>query len=162
MNKFSKALKRISGKRAKTDADFEELSKIEWYASLYTHDGKLCIPSEVIEATLANSARKMKLGKQAQTTIFVPSNAVLKFDGDNLTIDQLWERGQNIFTTGVRIQKSRIMRTRARIDDWSSEIEVVFDDTILDPTQVKDIVARAGREVGLCDWRPRFGRFNVV
>ena len=161
LNKYAKDLKRVSGKRAKTDADFAEMARIEWYASLYVDDGKLCIPSEVLEAALVEGAKKQKLGKQAQSTLFVSGNAILHFDGDNLTVDELWDRGTNRLTTGVRIQRNRVMRTRPKIDKWSCEIAINFDDKILDPPRVSEIVATTGREVGIGDWRPKFGRFTA-
>lgn len=161
LNKWSKDLKRVSGKRAKTDADFAEMARIEWYASLYVDEGKLCIPGEVLEAALIEGAKKQKLGKQAQSTLFVSGNAILHFDGDNLSVDELWERGKNRLTTGVRIQRNRVMRTRPRLEKWSCEVEVNFDDKILDPPRVTEIVTITGREVGIGDWRPKFGRFTA-
>lgn len=161
LNKFSKDLKRVSGKRAKTDADFAEMAKIEWYASLYVDDGKLCIPMEVLEAALVEGAKKQKLGKQTQSTLFVTGNAILHFDGDKLTADELWERGANRLTTGVRIQRNRVMRTRPRIEKWWCEAEVQFDDKILDPAKITEIVTTTGREIGIGDWRPKFGRFTA-
>lgn len=161
LNKFSKDLKRVSGKRAKTDADFAEMARIEWYASLYIDDGKLCIPMEVLEAALVEGAKKQKLGKQTQSTLFVTENAILHFDGDKLTADELWERGANRLTTGVRIQRNRVMRTRPRIEKWWCEAEVQFDDKILDPAKINEIVTTTGREIGIGDWRPKFGRFTA-
>jgi len=160
LNKYTKDLKRVSGKRAKTDADFAEMARIEWYASLYVDNGKLCIPAEVLEAALVEGAKKQKLGKQTQSTLFVTRNAILHFDGDNLSIDDLWERGNNRFTTGVRVQRNRVMRTRPRIEDWWCESEVKFDDKVLDPQKVTEIMAITGTGVGIGDWRPKFGRFT--
>lgn len=161
LNKYAKAMKQISGKRAKTDADFEEMAKIEWYASLYTDKGRVCVPAEVIEAAFTNGAKKAKLGNQAKAGMFVADNALLKFDGSDLTIDQLFDRDQNRFTVGVRVQRAKVMRTRARFDSWSTLIEVVYDDKLLNKQQVIDAVIVTGEQVGLCDWRPKFGRFSA-
>src|SRR5579885_58452 len=76
MNKFSKEIKKISSKRGKTDADFEQMAKLEWYASLYTDNGRVCIPAEVLEAALVGGARKSKLGRQAQAGLFVNNNLI--------------------------------------------------------------------------------------
>jgi hypothetical protein len=111
LNKFAKAMKQISSKRAKTDADFEEMARLEWYASLYIDQGRVCIPSEVMEAAIVSGARKLKLGKQTQAGLFVKDNALLEFDGCELTPDQLWERDVNRFTVGVKIGQSKVMRT---------------------------------------------------
>lgn len=160
LNKYAKMLKQVSSKRAKTDADFEELARIEWHAALYTDEGKVCLPAEVLEAAFASGARKLKLGKQALATIFVTRNALLHFDGDALSIDELWERDNNRFTVGVRISQSKVMRTRFRADQWMCEPEIQYDDTMLNRSQIVDILKATGAQVGLCDWRPKFGRFT--
>jgi len=152
-------MKQISGKQKKTDADFEEMARIEWYASLYLDKNRVCLPSEVLEAVILGGARKLKLGKQVQAGVFVADNAILEFDGSTMTIDELWERDQNRFTVGVRVGKSKVMRTRFRVDEWSAAIEVLLDDEMLNPAQIEQILAIAGHQVGLCDWRPKFGRF---
>jgi len=162
LNKFSKSLKQVSSKRAKTDADFEEMARIEWYASLYADKGRVCLPGEVLEAALATGARKLKLGKQAQATLYVAQNALLNFEGHDLTIDELWKRDTNRFTVGVRVGTSKVMRTRFRVDEWSCDVGVAFDDTMLNPAQVADIVGVTGAQIGLCDWRPKFGRFTAA
>lgn len=161
LNKFAKEMKRISGKRAKTDADFEQMAKIEWYASLYTEGGKVCIPVEVWEAAFIGGAKKIKAGQKAQAGLFTAENAILGFDGDNLTIDQLWERDQNRYTTGVRVQRSKVMRTRSRFNQWSAQITLVFDDALLNKSEVGEIVSITGSQIGIGDWRPKFGRFTA-
>lgn len=161
LNKFSKMLKQVSSKRGKTDADFEEMARIEWYASLYLDQNRVCLPAEVLEAAFVNGARKKKLGKQAQAGLFVVHNAILEFDGSNLTVDELWERDQNRLTTGVKVQASRVMRTRFRAGEWSTEIELMFDEGLLNPSQVEEIATVTGSLVGVCDWRPKFGRFHA-
>lgn len=161
LNRFSKQMKQVTSKRAKTDADFEELARIEWYASLYMQDGKVCLPAEVLEAAFANGAKKLKLGKQAQATLFVTHNAQLHFDGDDMSVDELWKRDQNRFTVGVRVGQNKVMRTRFRTDDWSCDVGVQYDDKMLNKAQIIDIIKATGEQVGLCDWRPKFGRFSV-
>lgn len=160
LNKFSKELKKVSGKRAKTDADHEMMSKIEWYASLYTDNGKIILPSEVLEAAFLGGAKKIKAGQKVQAGMFVEENAFLEFDGSDLTPDQLWERDANRFTVGVRIQRAKIMRTRFRANQWQALIKVVFDDSLLNKSEVSEIISITGSQVGLCDWRPKFGRFT--
>lgn len=161
LNHYSKSLKQITSKKDKTDADFEEMARIGWYSSLYTEDGKVVLPSEVLEASFSNGARKLKLGKQAQATLFVTKNALLNFDGNTLSVDELWKRDQNRYTTWVRIGQQKVMRTRFRAEEWSCDVEVQYDDKMLNKSQVIDIIKATGEKVGLCDWRPKFGRFSV-
>lgn len=125
MNDFAKQLKKINAKRGKTDADFEAIVKLEWYASLYTESGKIIIPSEVLESAFLAGGKKNKLGQKVQAGMFVEENAILQFDGDDLPIDKLWERDQNRLTIGVRIQRAKVMRTRFKAPNWSAIVKVV-------------------------------------
>lgn len=160
MNEFSRRMKEVSGKRAKTDADFIEMARIEWYGGMYLMDGgKPCIPGEVIESALINAARKTRKGKQAMGGIICPGNYPLVFDGPQ-DLDERWADDNCRLTCGVRIQKNRIMRTRPIFHEWSLEFDLLFDDQQLNEKDVIGIVMVAG-ENGLCDWRPKFGRFTA-
>lgn len=162
LNRYTKMMKQISSKRDKTDADFEEMARIEWYSSLYTDNDKICIPSEVLESAFVSGAKKKKLGQKAQSGLFVETNAILDFEGCDLTIDELWERDQNRLTVGVRIQRNKVMRTRFKAPQWQTVVECVYDDAQLNKSQVVDIVTITGSQVGLCDWRPKFGRYTAT
>lgn len=162
LDEYARALKKISGKRIKTEADYEEMARIEWYASLYVRDGKVVIPSEVIEATLVNGAKKTKSGKTAQAGLFVKSDMVLEFPAANKTTEQLWEDAQYRFSVPVRVGNARVIRTRPRFDTWGGAMTVVFDDSLFNESQVQEIIIVSGEQVALCDWRPKFGRFNTT
>ncbi len=54
------------------------------------------------------------------------------------------------------------MRTRPIFDEWTAVIEVEHDDEILSEEQLHQVLVAAGQQVGIGDWRPRFGRFSVV
>ena len=57
---------------------------------------------------------------------------------------------------------ARIMRTRPIFNDWSAVIHLDFEDSILNESDVVDFATKAGAVVGVGDWRPRYGRFEVV
>lgn len=160
LNQFAKALKKVSGKRNKTDADFEEMARIEWYASLYLHQGRPCLPGENWERVLLDAGRKLKLGKQVQAGCFCPGAYVLDYDGPT-SIDELWEDENFRFTVGVRVNQARIMRTRARFNTWACTVEMRYDPQMLDLAQLHQIMTIAGESIGIGDWRPKFGRFTV-
>lgn len=161
LNQFSKAMKQITSKRAKTDADFAEMARIEWMASVYLDNGRICVPSEVWESAIVSGAKKLKLGKSAQAAIFCPSNSILEFEGCKMSLEELWKRDHNRLTVGVRVGTNKVMRTRFKAEKWSTELEVSFDDSILNESQVRDMLRITGEQCGLCDWRPKFGRFSV-
>jgi hypothetical protein len=160
LNRFAKAMKRISEKKPKTEADYEELAKIEWTAGLYAKDGIPVIPGTVLEAALAVGARRTKKGKAVQAGVVCPSDYPIIYTGP-AGLDALWADENFRLTVGVRVQRNRVMRTRPIFRDWACEFDVRYDPAQLNESDVKEIVKRTGDEIGLCDWRPKFGRFTV-
>lgn len=157
----AKQLKQVSGKRKKTDADFERMAEIEFKAGLYIdEDSGPVIPGENIEATLYSAAKLSKEGKQAKSACFVPKHAALQYDGPR-DADGLWEDERFRNCVGVKVGMSRIMRTRPIFKEWSAVIEVEYEDSLVNEEQVDRWVHAAGTQVGLCDWRPRCGRFTA-
>lgn len=156
------ALSKLTSKKTKTVEDHKAISKCEWHGSLYVDENeKPCLPGEVIEACLVDGAKRYKLGKAAKGGIIVAGNYALKFDGPK-TIEKLWENGGYLKRAGVRVGNSRVIRSRPIFPEWSVEFEVMWDpDFIKDKDQLFDIVASAG-QAGMCDWRPKYGRFEVV
>lgn len=162
LNRYSKAMRAISSKRGKTDADFEELAKIEWYAAVYTNkEQQIVLPDFVVEAAFHAGSRKSKLGKQAQAGLFVDGHSLLDFDGAALSLDSLFERDQNRHCAAVRIGQAKVMRTRFIAEQWAATVRVKYNDTMLNRAQVMQAVQDAGEQVGLCDWRPKYGRYGA-
>jgi hypothetical protein len=160
LDPWAKKLKEVSGKRKKTDADYEQMALIEWHASLYLDKEKrIILPGMMLEASLINGAKKFKLGQQAKAGLFVESHAVLNFDGQGLTPDELWERGENTLTVACKVAMAKIMRTRFIAEEWSADVAVTFDDSLFNPAQISEIFEASGTQIGVGTWRPRHGRF---
>jgi len=157
----SKQLKQVSSKKKKTDADFERMAEIEFKAGLYMdEDSGPVIPGENIEATIYSAAKITKEGKTAKSACFVPKHAVLQYTGPR-DADGLWQDEQFRNCVGVKVGMSRIMRTRPVFKEWAAVIEVEYEDSVVNEEQVDRWVHAAGTQVGLCDWRPRCGRFTA-
>lgn len=162
LNPFAKAIKAISGKRKKTDADYAEMAKIEFLGGLYTdEDGQAVIPGEVLEATIVAGAKTSKKGKAAKSAIIVDGIFPLVYDGPK-SPDALFDDANYRHVVGVRVNQARVMRTRPKFNRWGLRFQVNYLPDVLDVAEVADFVAVAGRICGLGDGRPRFGRFDVV
>jgi hypothetical protein len=162
LNPIVKEQKKISGKRGKTEADLEELARLEFIGGLYYSDNPgVILPAEVLEATINGGARKFKEGMSAKAGLVVMEHAKLEFLDNGLTPQELWEKEQYRFQKMVTVARARILRTRPIFDNWSADIEVTYEDTVCDTSQVYKWLKKAGEIVGLCDWRPRYGRFTV-
>ena len=163
LNPLVKQMKALTGQRKKTDEVHAELSRLEFRAGLYlSKDGAVEIPSEVLESCIIEGAKKSKLGKQFKSSIAIMENSPLNY-GERLTVDEMWERHEEFADVrGVKVGTSRIMRTRPIFRTWSLEFEVNYNADLVNPEQIQLAVEDAGAQVGLCDYRPKFGRFHIV
>lgn len=162
LNEWSKNIHAITRRRNKTDADHEEMARLEWYAGLYVFDQRVSITASMLHGTLIGGAKKEKKGPIIKAGIwFTQDFFPLIYDGPS-NINDLWEDEKYRLTVGVRVQTSRIMRTRPKFDKWSLEFSCDTDNAQVDEADVKTILETAGRSVGLGDWRLRYGRFIVL
>ncbi|MNH31240.1 hypothetical protein D3C79_915810 [compost metagenome] len=54
------------------------------------------------------------------------------------------------------------MRYRPIFLDWACQLEVAINTDVLDLQEVKKAIEDAGKLIGVCEYRPRFGRFEVA
>ena len=165
-NTYAKAMKAVSGKRKKTDADYDELARLEWLAGLYRIDGDLVIPDYVIESAMIKGAMKSKRGPQAKCGMFFTEHSSLEFDGKPAaitddTLSEMFASGQFTHTIGVKVGMAKVMRTRPVFRNWSITITAQYDPDVLNMRDVEEIAIDAGKLVGIGDWRPKHGRFNA-
>lgn len=163
LNKFARAIKEISGKRKKTDEDYAEMGRLEWIAGLYVNEeGRLIIPADVLDSAMVEGAKKSKLGKQFKSAVFVPNDADLIIDKKNYTVDKLWGDENYRDVRGVRVGQARIMRTRPIFRTWECTFTIQYDDEQVNEADVRRALRDCGVQVGLCDYRPKYGRFELV
>lgn len=151
-------LTKITSKRAKTQADHLEISKIEWHGGLWTYGGHPCIPAEALLSTFKSAARARNRGQEATAGIQIDRPALLEYDGSR-DLDELGADERFVFRTTVRVGRARTIRTRARFDKWAVEFDVLFLPSLLNRTEVVDTFMTAGFSKGIGDWRPTFGTY---
>ncbi len=160
-NSWARAMKKVSSKRAKTDADYDEMARLEFLGGLYLAGGEPCIPGNNIRGTLigkGSAARKMKMGRQGAAGLFITENFPLLYEGPR-DPHEMWESGDFILQQIVCVGQARVLRTRPIFREWAAQIRVEFNDTILDANNIVQWFDVAGEEVGLGDYRPTYGRF---
>lgn len=164
MNKFAKAMKVITSKgKNKTDEDYAELSRIEWNAGLYLNSkGEIYVPADCIEATILNGAKKSKLGPKFKSGVFLGTDEPsFEFGVKKKTPDAIIGNDEFRFVRLVAVNGSKIVRTRPIFRAWSSTFQVMYDSNMVNKEQVVRAIQDAGEQIGLCDYRPRYGRFTV-
>lgn len=159
-NPVVRELKKYTGKRKKTDEDLMKIAELEWRGSLYLTGGKPCIPGECLEGTIRNAAKKSKEGKTATLAIDCPDPAILEYEGPQ-DLDKLWADENFRFFVRVKVKQNTVYRMRPIFKKWAAKIKVCFDDDIVNEEDVRRFVEVGGQQIGILDWRPRFGRFEL-
>ena len=161
MNKFSREIKKISSNRKKTDEHYLMMSQFEWVGGLYLdEDNRPCIPGIVLDGMLAEAAKKLKLGKVMKSAAEVLTSPLIEHDGPKKAkADDLKDLPRYKHSGPVKVGTSKVIRTRPMFPVWSLEFDVQIDTEALEGRQLKDVIEKGGRFVGLGDFRPRFGKF---
>jgi len=160
-NPIVREMKKISGKRGKTDADFEELAHLEFLGGLYLNDDGPIIPAQNVRGMLIRAARKRKEGKLAESGVFCLDHAPIEYDGPR-DPEQMWKDGSFAHQALVVVSRSRIVRTRPIFESWTATVTVNYDDDVVNEEQLDNWFNIAGHIIGIGDWRPQFGRFSVA
>jgi hypothetical protein len=160
-NKWYRAIKKISSKAKKTDADYEEMARLEFLAGLYLAPDGPVIPDFMANSMLVKAAQKSKDGAVAKSASFCPNHARLDYDGPR-EADSLWADERFRFSAGVVVNRARVMRMRPRFVDWGCVLEFSIEDTLVNPERVDQWMHVAGTQIGLGTWRPQNGRFTAV
>ena len=161
LNKFAKAMKQVSGRRKKTDADYEELARIEFLAALYMGPNGPIIPAANLDSMIQGAARKSREGASAKSGVFCAQDMQLVYNGP-ATSDALWADESFRHVAIVRIGQARIPRTRPVFKEWSGTVALNVETSVVNPERLDDWMLVAGTQVGLGDWRPQHGRFTAA
>ena len=116
--------------------------------------------AEMVEAALVRAAAQRRRAAKARAGLVVRDDPRLEYKGPR-DPRALWADPRFRFRVPVRVGVGRVVRTRPRFERWSAELTIEFLPSLLNPSEVRGFVALAGEQVGLGDWRPRFGRFWV-
>lgn len=171
--KFSAAIKAISGKKNKTEADHAEMARIEWRGGWHSiptldpfgpipADAQPSLPLEAVESMLAGAAtNNIKGGKKlVQAAIVCTDVAVTIGDGLLQSIAEMEGVEEYMDQRMARVQASRVLRTRPRLERWGVRYVLSVTDRI-SFDQVEMLAGKAG-DIGLGDWRPRYGTHVVL
>lgn len=160
---ITKEIDKISSIRKKTDDDYEALSDLEWESGLYWRDGVgLYIPAENIEAMLVEGGKVRKRGTDIKKYAWVEERFIPVNIRENLTKEQMRTDYRFRDVRSMRVMQNRVMRTRPRFDTWECRFVVEFDESKIDVETLTDAINYAGKYVGLCDSRPKYGTFVAV
>lgn len=131
-------------------------------------DGALGFPAAAFKKAVVSAAKGRKVGKLGlpgivlasvfETTEYLP--LIDPASGDPL-------HDYVIDIRGARPQKQgMVRRARPRIDAWACDVELEYDEEMITDDLVRELLERAGRNIGIGNFRPeksgRYGRFEVA
>ena len=160
---LTRQMKAISSKKRKTDEDYDAMAKLEFIGGMYHDpDEGPYIPDFNLVKCLIKAAAAVRKGKDVERAIIIDDPIMpLIYDGPR-DIQGLWDDGRFVNVLPVKVGQSRVMRTRPYFRQWALTAECTLDIEMLNLDDFRAVVEMAGRTTGLCDYRPRFGRFDTV
>ena len=160
---YSKALKLVSKRRSKNEDDRGEMAEHEFQGGMYFEDGVgPGLPSGAIEAAIKNSAKQDRAGKIVTSALFVDEEFLpLIYDGPK-TREALWADARYRDRRIAVVQRARVARTRPRFPKWEIKFTITMLPCELNAEDLERYMRYAGCYVGLGDYRPKYGRFEVV
>jgi hypothetical protein len=119
--------------------------------------GTTCQPARHLEACMVKSSADFKFtGKKSYKDVIKSGVFVEPLMIPHIKPEWLVDK------QGVVVQRARIVRCRPRFDDWELKFEMVLRDERLEPLNVRNILEAAGKYVGIGDYRPRYGLFELI
>jgi hypothetical protein len=155
-------------------------------ARILDEEGRDCVPARWIKAALVTAAQKYgEIGVNGQIVrgaLFVLGDLIpIRFKGVKPWADvKPWLGETKIGTYGlptlrrdvVRVgkfpNKQPDLRYRPEYRDWSLQIQIEYEPSLISLPGLHHLIRRAGSSVGLCEWRPEkspaglFGRFDIA
>jgi hypothetical protein len=142
--------------------------KKDWRAeaeeNLYrTPEGTVYQPAVHIESAIVKASVNYQIPGKRKKTYKDLCRTGLLIEPDAIPhVHQAWKIENNQLGRPVIVNRGRVMRYRPELMPWALDFTISIIDDELPPSVVLEILQDAGRRVGIGDYRPKFGRFQVV
>lgn len=113
----------------------------------------------MLTAAFTNGAKVVKKGKLAASGMFIDEDSPLEYEGET-DPEKMFTNGFRFDTLAV-INRSKVMVTRAKFDEWSVTFTIKYVKQILSESDIIEFANYAGLFHGIGTWRPRYGRFKI-
>lgn len=160
LHPIAKEMKKYTSKKKKTEEDLNIISDLQWEAGAYWKEGLgLYIPAENVEATIRNGAKANKKGTDVEKYVDVTDLYIPFVYGENLSKEELIKNYEYRDTRIMVINRNRVPVTRPRFDQWNITFNLMYNEEKIDLEVIVNAIEYAGSYVGLCDSRPKYGKF---
>lgn len=162
LDPLTKAHKELTSKRKKTDDDHIAIAKSEFIGGCYWRkETGFFIPAQNLDACLIAAAKLQKLGSKFKQGVQVLEDELVLSGFEKMSPEQLWTNPDYIDCRGVKVGMAKVMRYRPIFREWKLNATITVNEEVVNVNEVKKAASDAGALIGLGDYRPRFGRFNV-
>jgi hypothetical protein len=127
-------------------------------------DGDICLPGEYLRMAMVYAAKFKQDPRSPRKSAFdlfkagvIPLTEMAKINGGTKGWDFIDQRR-------VVIQRNGVTRMRpAFLKGWSAEIELMVNTPeYIDYQLFSEVISMAGRLIGVGDFRPTYGRFDIA
>jgi hypothetical protein len=159
---LTREIKAVTGKRKKTEDDLLEIARLEWLGGLYhDEDSGIHMPGHNVLACIIGGGKLHKLGTAVKRACIVTEDKLpMQYEGPK-DPNKLFANKKFVDIRSVKIGTSKVARCRPVFKDWALSFTVAFDESAIQQSEIDMCLQSAGAMVGLGDYRPRFGRFQV-
>ena len=159
---YTKAIAEITSKRKKTDADENEIERLEWFGGLY-HESEIgvYVPTYNVVRCLERAGTITREGSTIVRALAVFTDKVpLIYDGPREP-EKLWEKPEYRLRRILGVQRAKVARMRPIFYRWAVEMEAELLEDVMNPENFAQVARMAGRSEGLMDARKLgYGRFE--
>ena len=162
MDEGSQKMKSLTSIRKKTEEIYGQIADVEFEYGMY-YDPKVgpYIPGIWLDATLIEGGKLQKNGSKIKRSALVVDTLLpLEYDGPR-DMKSLLKDINFRDVRAVTIGTSKNMRCRPKFTDWKAQFTIQFNPDLINKDELVTAIRAAGACIGLGDYRPRFGRFEV-
>ena len=145
-----------------------EKEQFTWREKAYTEDGTVYCPGENIHECMKEASKYWGQripgeGKKTYTDVIAKA-VIVENMYFGVSSEQLIPFGKAVNGNPSRGKKSgaKVYKIRPLLRPWAGKFLIHVFDGRLTVEVLRVILTYAGTFIGLCDWRPIFGRFELV
>lgn len=167
LNRYSKEMKTVSGKRKKTDDDIVVMREIELRAKMYWDEAiGVYVPSSWVTASIQGvSWARAKIKKaDIRAGVFVTEPKLkLYYDGMDKVKAPLDIVKNDKFHSVMSLKQGqvRVVKAAPQFARWSFEATLEFDPEIINEAELRALIEYGAAYGGFGDFRPTYGRAQV-
>jgi hypothetical protein len=166
LHPLQKRIKAITdiGSKKMTESDYETLYRLKWEAAIYYGaDVGPFIPGDNIQKLIREGGARSRKGKDIERACVVMEDRIpLQYAGPR-DMEGLYADKRFVFIKPVKPSSSggTVMSARPIFQSWALTFSIAVNTDLINIGDVETALMRAGAEVGLGNWRPRYGRFHI-